>query len=204
MKFNIKNGEGDIVTTLPLIDAAAYMNIQPDVLLNFIKRDGCCVVDDPDVFEASLADAPLFAVVDGKAAYDVAQFVERHLATIKDGGLDIDPKWKEVCDALYAIGNDTDFIVTDGAIFKGEEKLYRVEMQVCATAYVKALSPEAARSKASKLGATGFEVGEDDLDEDNCFITSAAYGDKRLPEISLSPMMSFIGIQPDSDIEEAK
>lgn len=52
-----------------------------------------------------------FAKVDPEAAYDVAGFIARHID--KAGSETMKVKWQEVSDALFALSNDTDFIVTD-------------------------------------------------------------------------------------------
>jgi len=55
-----------------------------------------------------------FALIDSSAAFDVAAFVERNL----DNACPIASRaaWQVVADGLYALSNDTDFMVTDAAV----------------------------------------------------------------------------------------
>ncbi len=56
----------------------------------------------------------LFALVDAEACYDVAGFIA--LNVDKAPTEVYRAKWKEIADALYALSNDTDFIVTDASL----------------------------------------------------------------------------------------
>lgn len=47
------------------------------------------------------------------AAYDVANYLENELANNAELGGDLRPGWEAVRDALYALANDTDAIVTE-------------------------------------------------------------------------------------------
>lgn len=65
-------------------------------------------------------------------------------------------------------------------------KVYRIEMQVCATAYIKASSEDRALAKAKKLADTELMV-------DGLMISSAQFDNPDLPEVSLSPAMTIHG-----------
>jgi hypothetical protein len=78
-------------------------------------------------------------------------------------------------------------------------KLYRVEIQVCATAYIKADSEEAARAIAAKE----FDLACIDSDDGGDIpICGAAFADADMPAVSVSPAMTTHGIWPGAQVEE--
>lgn len=82
--------------------------------------------------------------------------------------------------------------------------LYRIEVKICGTAYIKAESPEAAMEVANQsLSDRGFVVCEDPVDED-AFVSELEYDDPRLPNVSLSPYMTVKGAWPLGCVEEAE
>ena len=74
--------------------------------------------------------------------------------------------------------------------------LYSVEIQLCATAYIKAKSPEEAFYMAQGLGKLDLELAEDHCAE--VPISGQHYDDEDLPPISLSPCMTIYGPWPGS------
>jgi hypothetical protein len=54
-------------------------------------------------------DNPIVAMIDATAAREVAEFMESHVPFLDATRR---KSWKEVMDALYAISNDTDVIMT--------------------------------------------------------------------------------------------
>jgi hypothetical protein len=57
---------------------------------------------------------PLYAVITPEAARDVAEHLERTIPSMCP--LPDTQAWVDVMNALYALSNDTDFIVTDEAV----------------------------------------------------------------------------------------
>jgi hypothetical protein len=75
--------------------------------------------------------------------------------------------------------------------------LYRIEMAVAATAYVKAKNKQEAIEKALALSNTFLTVAEtphDDTAEGEIAISGASFDWPGLPEISLSPAMTILGV----------
>ncbi|SKB63025.1 hypothetical protein [Sphingopyxis flava] len=71
-------------------------------------------------------------------------------------------------------------------------KLFRVECQVAATAYVKANTPEEAR-------AAVVAEGEIDTDYD---VSGLPFDHEDLPDFSVSPAMTIVSV--DDDVEEVE
>lgn len=70
-------------------------------------------------------------------------------------------------------------------------KLYTLDMQICATAYIKADSPEEALTKANQwLADAQLEVAGVDGDT---IINGLRLDDPELPEVSISPAMTILG-----------
>jgi hypothetical protein len=72
-------------------------------------------------------------------------------------------------------------------------QLYAVEVQICATAYVRAESSDAAKKTAQEFifERTLHLAGEE--------ISGLSFDNPRLPDVSLSPAMSGHGVWPDSE-----
>ncbi|TGT64038.1 MULTISPECIES: hypothetical protein [unclassified Mesorhizobium] len=67
--------------------------------------------------------------------------------------------------------------------------LYSIELKICATAYIKAETEEAALAKAKELVGDGIELREDEYAE--LPISGKRYDDEDLPDVSLSPAMTI-------------
>lgn len=67
--------------------------------------------------------------------------------------------------------------------------LYSADVPMFATVYVKAKNAAEAQRKIAALRETGFEMSEDE--EAEVPITGKDYADPDLPDISLSPCVSF-------------
>lgn len=74
-------------------------------------------------------------------------------------------------------------------------KLYSVEIQICATVYVKADSPQEARLKVAQFSDDTFEF-------DGEHISRRRFDDPLLPEISLSPAMTACGLWSGAEPQE--
>lgn len=81
------------------------------------------------------------------------------------------------------------------------EKVYRVEMKLVATAYIKATSPSAAMKIARRLRNQCPMVNDHGGDIP---ISGQKFDDPTLPEVSLSPAMTINGIWPGSSAELAR
>lgn len=68
--------------------------------------------------------------------------------------------------------------------------IYSIEVKLCATAYIRANSPEEAIELAKQNYGEG--TGEE-LPTDDVSISGRGYGDPRLPDASLSPAVSYYG-----------
>lgn len=67
--------------------------------------------------------------------------------------------------------------------------LYRIDIKICGTAYIKAHTAEEAKAKCNEhFKCTGME-----LIVDNDKISGKRYDDPKLPEVSMSPAISFYG-----------
>jgi hypothetical protein len=73
------------------------------------------------------------------------------------------------------------------------KKIYRVDVQIAGTAYVKADSVEDALNKIATLNGSALEVAEQDGELAIC---GRRFNDARLPELSLSPAMTIYGVWP--------
>jgi hypothetical protein len=82
-------------------------------------------------------------------------------------------------------------------------KVYRVEVELRATAYVRADSEEAALARLRGFDKDSLEIGRRDqqIGED-LWISGRQYDDPALPEVSLSPAMTFI-VPGDVEAEDA-
>jgi hypothetical protein len=69
-------------------------------------------------------------------------------------------------------------------------KLYSIEIQICATAYIKAESAEEAMKIAKELKGDILEIDEQDGELP---ISGREYDNPNLPDISLSPAMTVEG-----------
>lgn len=79
-------------------------------------------------------------------------------------------------------------------------RLYRIDVKVCATAYIKAKSQAEAVTKAKALKGRCIYSG---LDEFDIPISGLAYDDPALPTLSVSPAMTCHGIWEGGTIERA-
>lgn len=80
------------------------------------------------------------------------------------------------------------------------KKVYRIEMMVCATAYIKARSPADAYRKALKLKQESPNI----LDHEGGLpVCGLQFTDPNLPSISLSPAMTIHDVWPDAHAERA-
>lgn len=77
-------------------------------------------------------------------------------------------------------------------------KLFRVEMTIAATAYIRAESAEEAEQKAEALAHEVLEVSDDNL------ISGLDFDDPDLPEVSLSPAMTILGRSEPAEEAEDK
>jgi hypothetical protein len=78
-------------------------------------------------------------------------------------------------------------------------KVYAIEVIVAATAYIRANTEEEAREKVRSLSGNYFEVQPQDGD---VCINGAQYDDPELPNVSLSPAMTILEIEPEElDVE---
>ena len=77
--------------------------------------------------------------------------------------------------------------------------LYSIDMQVAATAYVKAGSEAEALRKVASIHGTCLNL--EDPNQSDVPISSAGYVDPDLPEVSFSPVMTIYG--PNGHIELA-
>jgi hypothetical protein len=68
--------------------------------------------------------------------------------------------------------------------------LYSIDVQLWATAYIKADSAEEAEQIARGLKGSALELEEQDGEVP---ISGAMYDDPELPDVSLSPAMSIVG-----------
>lgn len=68
--------------------------------------------------------------------------------------------------------------------------VYRIEVHICATAYIHADTAEEAQAIADDIGPAYLEVAECDGDLP---ISGARYSDA--PPVSLSPAMTVVGIE---------
>lgn len=83
-------------------------------------------------------------------------------------------------------------------------KVYRRDVMICATVYIKASSPEAADKVLRGIEMSGLQVSEDQDYEGGTPISGARFDDPNLPKISLSPAMTIHGHWPGSTMEEAE
>ncbi|MBI1202636.1 MAG: hypothetical protein GC182_09015 [Rhodopseudomonas sp.] len=78
--------------------------------------------------------------------------------------------------------------------------IYRVDMRVCATAYIKANSPEQARRIACGLKGKSPDIADS---EGEVAVSGLSFDNPNLPAVSLSPAMTIIAIVRNTDIEAA-
>lgn len=70
-------------------------------------------------------------------------------------------------------------------------KLYSVDIKICATAYIKAKTPEEAFEIAKSLKHGALELSPDEYQD--IPISGRQYDDPDLPDVSLSPAMTVYG-----------
>lgn len=75
-------------------------------------------------------------------------------------------------------------------------KVYRIDVKLCGTAYVRAKDEKDARRKAKEFSKEWFEVRGD-------VVSHLSFDDPRLPDVSLSPAIAGHGIWPGSQLELA-
>lgn len=81
--------------------------------------------------------------------------------------------------------------------------IFRVDVMICATAYLKAEDEQAARRMVSKVASQPLHV-QNALNEPNDTPISGVMLDSAdLPDLSLSPAMTIVGKWPDADVEDA-
>jgi hypothetical protein len=81
-------------------------------------------------------------------------------------------------------------------------KLFRVDVQIAGTAYVKAKSQREAEEKL-KVQLTQATLMVADDAESDVPISGLRFDDPDLPDVSLSPAMTIHGIYPGQTLEEA-
>jgi hypothetical protein len=77
-------------------------------------------------------------------------------------------------------------------------KLYRIDIQICATAYIKATSKTAAMTVAKGLKDSSPDI------LDSCGdvpVSGAQFDDPDMPKVSLSPAMTIHGVWPGTNVE---
>lgn len=79
-------------------------------------------------------------------------------------------------------------------------KVYSIEVQICATAYIKAKSAVEAREFALKMEGTSPAILDSDGDVE---VSGRRFDDPELPDVSLSPAMTIHGIWPGAEVERA-
>jgi hypothetical protein len=72
--------------------------------------------------------------------------------------------------------------------------IYSVEMNVLATLYIRAATPEEAARIAREQVDTSIEVGERDAGGGELPVSGASYDDPDLPDVSLSPAMTIASV----------
>ncbi|KQS84298.1 hypothetical protein [Rhizobium sp. Leaf383] len=81
-------------------------------------------------------------------------------------------------------------------------KIFRTDIQIWATAYVRAETEEEALVKLRELGNRGIEVADTDWstpdDDVETHISGRHYSDPDLPELSLSPFMTIAPVTADA------
>jgi hypothetical protein len=83
--------------------------------------------------------------------------------------------------------------------------VYRVDVQIAGTAYIKAENEEQALEKAKELNDATIEVpllGGQDVPAADVTISGRRFEDPKLPEVSLSPMLTVHGVWPGAEVEE--
>ena len=78
--------------------------------------------------------------------------------------------------------------------------IYRVEVRVEATAYVRADSAEQAQAGMLALDGETFELSRRDVQlTDQLWVSGRQYDDPELPVISLSPAMTLRVVDPEAE-----
>lgn len=78
------------------------------------------------------------------------------------------------------------------------DNVYRIDVKICATAYIRANSEEEALAKVKQREMSTLLAPEGPFDtDDEIEISEREYGDPNLPEFSLSPAMTFHGAWED-------
>jgi len=73
------------------------------------------------------------------------------------------------------------------------DRIFRVDVQICGTAYIKASSPEVAE----------LILNSHHLEEATELIDGSRFGDPKLPKFSISPAMTLYGkFQPSTQLED--
>lgn len=87
-----------------------------------------------------------------------------------------------------------------------KSKLYRCDVMLYATAYVRADSKKEARKILESMAGTPLEFDDDQWLNDDLRVDGRRFDDPELPNRSLSPAMTFAGAANDgySDLEEAE
>jgi hypothetical protein len=80
-------------------------------------------------------------------------------------------------------------------------KIFRIDVQIAGTAYIKADSEEDAMMKVTTLNNSTLTV-EDGLDGSDVPISGRRFTDPLLPQISLSPAMTLHGVWPGAEPED--
>lgn len=78
--------------------------------------------------------------------------------------------------------------------------VYSIEVQVAATAYIRAKNPAEAMEKAKALKDSSPDILDSGGDVP---VSGARLDSSDLPEVSLSPAMTILGIWPGAEIEQA-
>lgn len=81
------------------------------------------------------------------------------------------------------------------------EKLFRLDVQIAGTAYIKAGSAEAALEKAKTLNDAWIEISPSEQRAGDIEISGRRFSDPGLAEITLSPAMTCHGVWPGAEPE---
>jgi len=82
--------------------------------------------------------------------------------------------------------------------------IYSIEVQICATAYIKASSKRDAMKIANELKSNYIHLPDDSGLCGNVEICDKRFDDPALPNASLSPAMTIHGVWPGATPEEAE
>lgn len=79
--------------------------------------------------------------------------------------------------------------------------IYQIDMQVCATAYIRAKNADEARKIAEELTYGSPAIADSGGDVE---VSGRRFDDPDLPDVSLSPAMTIHGPWPGAEIERSE